>query len=56
MSLLEIDGATVTYGPVRALDGVSLHVGRGQCVAVVGDGRFLHCLRRDPRSPMRRES
>jgi branched-chain amino acid transport system ATP-binding protein len=36
MSLLEIDGVTVTYGPVRALDGVSLKVDQGEIVAVLG--------------------
>ncbi|MEP9355551.1 ABC transporter ATP-binding protein [Xanthobacter sp. KR7-65] len=35
-SLLEISGATVAYGQVTALQGVSLTVGTGEVVALVG--------------------
>jgi branched-chain amino acid transport system ATP-binding protein len=34
--LLELRGLGVTYGPVVALDGVTLSVGRGETVALVG--------------------
>jgi ABC-type branched-subunit amino acid transport system ATPase component len=34
--LLTVDNLAVSYGPVRALSGVSLHVRRGEFVAVVG--------------------
>ena len=34
--LLELRGLGVTYGPVVALEGVSLSVGRGETVALVG--------------------
>jgi branched-chain amino acid transport system ATP-binding protein len=36
MSLLELDNVEARYGPVRALDGVSLKVGEGELVAVLG--------------------
>ena len=36
MSLLELDGVEARYGPVRALHGISLHVGEGELVAVLG--------------------
>ncbi|CAA9244445.1 MAG: Branched-chain amino acid transport ATP-binding protein LivF [uncultured Corynebacteriales bacterium] len=36
MSLLEIEGLTASYGPVRALHGVDLTVGAGQVVALLG--------------------
>jgi branched-chain amino acid transport system ATP-binding protein len=35
-ALLEIDGLTTDYGPVRALDGVSLSVTPGSITAVLG--------------------
>ncbi len=34
--MLRIDGLSVAYGPVTALDGVSLDVGKGECVALLG--------------------
>ena len=36
MSLLELDDVEARYGPVRALHGVSLTVGEGELVAVLG--------------------
>ena len=36
MSLLELHGVEARYGPVKALKGVSLHVGDGELVAVLG--------------------
>ena len=36
MALLELRGVEARYGPVRALDGVSLAVDEGQIVAVLG--------------------
>jgi branched-chain amino acid transport system ATP-binding protein len=35
-TLLELDDVTATYGPVQALHGVSLTVGEGEVVAVLG--------------------
>ena len=35
-ALLEIEGLTASYGPVRALHGVDLAVGEGQVVALLG--------------------
>jgi branched-chain amino acid transport system ATP-binding protein len=35
-ALLELDGVEARYGPVRALHGVSLTVGEGEIVAVLG--------------------
>ncbi len=34
--MLRIEGLSVAYGPVTALDGVSLDVGKGECVALLG--------------------
>jgi len=34
--MLRVDGLKVSYGPVLALDGVSLQVERGECVALLG--------------------
>ncbi|MFM8891713.1 MAG: ABC transporter ATP-binding protein [Planctomycetia bacterium] len=34
--LLEVDGIEAAYGPIRALDGVSLHVAPGELVAIIG--------------------
>jgi branched-chain amino acid transport system ATP-binding protein len=36
MAMLEINGLTVRYGAVTALEGVSLEVGEGEIVALVG--------------------
>lgn len=38
MTAIEVDGLVHVYpdGPVRALDGVDLHIGSGQSVAIVG--------------------
>lgn len=35
-SMLRCDGATLDYGSYRALDGVSLHVGAGELVVMLG--------------------
>ena len=35
-ALLELEEVTARYGPVAALHGVSLHVGEGEAVAVLG--------------------
>jgi branched-chain amino acid transport system ATP-binding protein len=35
-ALLELDGVEARYGPVKALHGVSLEVGEGELVAVLG--------------------
>ena len=34
--LLEVEGLEAAYGPIRALDGVSLHVAAGELVAIIG--------------------
>src|SRR5271167_3515866 len=34
--LVRLDGVEKSFGAVRALDGVSLDIGRGECVGVVG--------------------
>ena len=34
--MLSIDNLQVAYGPVRALDGISLEVARGQIVSIIG--------------------
>ena len=36
MSVLELHGVEARYGPVKALHGVSLQVGDGELVAVLG--------------------
>ena len=36
MSLLELRNVDARYGPIRALHGVSLQVGEGELVAVLG--------------------
>jgi len=36
VSLLRLDDVEARYGPVRALHGISLHVGEGELVAVLG--------------------
>ena len=36
MSLLEIDQIDVFYGPIQALRGISMHIGEGERVALVG--------------------
>ena len=35
-SLLELEDVVVRYGPAVAVDGVSLHVGAGERVALIG--------------------
>jgi len=35
-ALLELEDVTARYGPVAALHGISLHVGEGEAVAVLG--------------------
>jgi len=35
-SLLSVSGLVVHYGVIRALSGISLNVGEGQCVALIG--------------------
>jgi ABC-type branched-subunit amino acid transport system ATPase component len=37
--MLEISGLTVRYGPVRALNNISLRVDRGTIVALIEIGR-----------------
>jgi D-xylose transport system ATP-binding protein len=37
MTLLDVRGAAKSYGAVRALDGVDLHVDEGEIVALLGD-------------------
>ncbi|WP_458098246.1 ABC transporter ATP-binding protein [Roseomonas sp. WA12] len=34
--MLEIEGLTVSYGPIRAVKGIDLRVGAGQIVALIG--------------------
>ncbi|MGD9873433.1 MAG: ABC transporter ATP-binding protein [Kiritimatiellia bacterium] len=36
-NLLEIDALQVHYGPVCAVNGVSINIGAGECVALVGE-------------------
>lgn len=36
MSLLELDGVTVTFGGLRALDGIDLTVAAGEIVGIIG--------------------
>ena len=36
-ALLKIDGATLSFGQVRALKGVTMHARRGEVTAIVGD-------------------
>jgi branched-chain amino acid transport system ATP-binding protein len=36
MAMLEVDGLTVSYGPIRAVRGVSLAVAEGEIVAMLG--------------------
>ena len=35
-SLLKLDGVTTYYGPMRILDGISLEVGHGELVCLLG--------------------
>ncbi|WP_017727874.1 ABC transporter ATP-binding protein [Halalkalibacterium ligniniphilum] len=35
-TIIEIDNLSVSYGPIQALDGVSLHVNKGEIVALLG--------------------
>jgi len=35
-ALLQLDGVEARYGPVKALHGISLEVGTGELVAVLG--------------------
>src|SRR5207237_2720203 len=35
-ALLRVDGLTVAFGGVRAVDGVTLRVGEGESVAIIG--------------------
>ena len=41
MALLELRDVEARYGPVRALDGVSLAVDEGQIVAVLDHGEKI---------------
>ena len=34
--MLEVENVEAGYGPIRALDGVSLHVAEGELVAIIG--------------------
>ena len=36
-ALLKVDGATLSFGQVRALKGVTMHARRGEVTAIVGD-------------------
>ena len=51
MSVLVAEAVTRRYGGVAALDGVSLEVGRGECLAVIGESgsgktTLLRCFNR----------
>ncbi|MCJ9714030.1 ATP-binding cassette domain-containing protein, partial [Bordetella hinzii] len=34
--MLDIENMEISYGPVRAVRGVSMHIGRGEIVALLG--------------------
>lgn len=36
MSLLEVEGLVVTYGAIRAVNGINLRVDQGECVTLLG--------------------
>ncbi|MEL0283367.1 MAG: ATP-binding cassette domain-containing protein, partial [Ilumatobacter sp.] len=37
MSVISVEGLIVDYGPVRAVDGVDLEIGRGEVYALLGE-------------------
>ena len=49
MTALEVRGLVVTYGAIRAVEGVDLHVDEGECVTILGangagKSSTLNCL------------